>query len=129
MTKTPPVVYNDMPQGRSLPVFQLRLRRRQDPLTAAMAAAGVLGIVVVGIARASVQLFVFLSTLIPLLFSAGIVFSLAKWGYSEHHSLVGAIGGAFIGLLAAGALYIFVRIAVPIALLAGVIGIAVHLTS
>ena len=129
MTKTPPTFYSEPPDARALPVFQLRLRRRPDPLTAAMAAVGVLGIVLVGIARASVQLFVFLSTLIPLLFSAGIVFSLAKWGYSEHHSLVGAIGGAFIGLIAAGALYIFVQIAVPIALLAGVIGLAVHLTS
>jgi hypothetical protein len=129
MTKTPPALYSEPPDARALPVFQLRLRRRLDALTAAMAAVGVLGIVAAGIARASVQLFVFLSTLIPLLFSAGIVFSLAKWGYSEHHSLVGAIGGGFIGLIAAGALYIFVQIAVPIALLAGVIGLAVHLTS
>lgn len=129
MTKTPPALYSEPPDARALPVFQLRLRRRLDALTAAMAAVGVLGIVAAGIARASVQLFVFLSTLIPQLFSAGIVFSLAKWGYSEHHSLVGAIGGAFIGLIAAGALYIFVQIAVPIALLAGVIGLAVHLTS
>jgi hypothetical protein len=129
MNRNTPCAYEPRQEEPRIPIFRLRLPRQASrTLTALLAAAGVAGAALTGVATMSLRLFVFLSAAIPLLIGGHIVYSLAAWGYAQHASIVGAIGGAFLGFLAAGALYIFAQIAVPIALLAVAIGVIVTLS-
>lgn len=128
MNRNIPCAYEPPPEVPRIPIFRLRLPRQPGrALTAVLVAAGFVGAALTGVATIGLRMFLFLSAAIPLLIGGHVVYSMAAWGYTQHASIVGAIGGAFLGFLAAGAIYIFAQIAVPIALLAAGIGLGVYL--